>query len=61
VTRLEQLWQDSIEQLKLSRRPENIVINVGSDCVILVDLSEHERMIANLSQLHQRILQIDAL
>jgi hypothetical protein len=48
VFHLEHLGQDSIQQLKLARGADDLLVDVVADGKVLVDLAEDERMVADL-------------
>lgn len=56
MARLEQFWQQPIEQLKLPRSPDNLLVDVRTNTEVLVNLAEDKRVVANLPELHDSIL-----
>jgi hypothetical protein len=61
VARSKELWQDPVQQFEFTRSSNDTLVDGAADRKVFVDLSEHERVIADLSKLHQRVLQIGLL
>lgn len=61
VTGLEQLRKDTIEKLKFTGGSNNLLVDIRTFSKVFVDLPEDEGMVADLSQLHQGVLQADTL
>jgi hypothetical protein len=61
VARSKELWQDPVQQFEFTRSSNDTLVDGAADRKVFVDLSEHERVIADLSKLHQRVLQVGLL
>ena len=57
MVRGEELRKDTREQLDLARRPNDEVVDVTTGVDIIFDTLEQERMLADLSQLHERVIE----
>lgn len=58
MTRIEQLRKEPIEQFKFACGSYDLLVDIGADGEILVDLAENERVVADLAKLHDGVLQI---
>lgn len=52
-----QLGQDSVEELKLARRPPERVVDVAGRVDRILDVANDEWVVADLSQLHERVVE----